>query len=189
MHSMGAASNLSRMYCCRAGFSSIETWSPHRSTCDVDSTNCVKTLIKVVLAGSSPLDSGICDDPLALAKASTALSVIVSDAALSNSCSAMPQMAVLAPPRASKKGDTAACSRVVNGCKGSVWQQSPKSFAGCPLCLNKTGDIQQLPAETYAWRLQEWERALALTQENPYVRTAARAVWASGAVILAFLIG
>ena len=100
MHSMGAASNLFRMYCCRAGFSSIETWSPHRSTCDVDSTNCVKTLIKVVLAGSSPLDSGICDDNLALAKASTALSVIVSDAALSNSCSAMPQMAVLAPRRA-----------------------------------------------------------------------------------------
>ena len=89
-----------------------------------------------MLDGSSPLNSGICDDNLALAKASTALSVIVSDAALSNSCSAMPQMAVLAP-RASKKEDTAACSRVVNGCKGSVWQQSPKSFAGCPFVSTK----------------------------------------------------
>jgi len=52
-----------------------------------------------VLDGSLPSSTGICDDNLALAKASTALSVIVSDAALSNSCSAMPQMAVLAHAR------------------------------------------------------------------------------------------
>ena len=136
MHSMGAASNLSRMYCCRAGFSSIETWSPHRSTCDVDSTNCVKTLIKVVLAGSSPLDSGICDDPLALAKASTALSVIVSDAALSNSCSAMPQMAVLAHAR--EQEDTKKCSRVVMDSRAADGShQSQKSFAGCPFVQTK----------------------------------------------------
>ena len=73
--------------------------------------------------------------------------------------------------------------------QGQRMAAKPKKLRRLPLCLNKTGDIQQLPAETYAWRLQEWERALALTQENPYVRTAARAVWASGAVILAFLIG